>query len=213
MDLILREDKDILVAYKKPGMATQSSNIRSEDLYSALMKYLKGKGVQKPEIHLINRIDQNVSGLVLCALNKKAAAVLSRDLQKGWITKRYKATVMREPKDREGTLRDRIYFDKKENKSYVVREDDPRFPEGKPSELRFKVIGKNLLDIELITGRHHQIRCQLGHIGCPIMGDYKYASPEIIKEFDQSRLNGIALCAYHLEFNHPVTGEKKIIEI
>ena len=120
---------------------------------------------------------------------------------------------MREPKDREGTLRDRIYFDKKENKSYVVREDDPRFLKGKPSELRFKVIGKNLLDIELLTGRHHQIRCQLGHIGCPIMGDYKYASPEIIKEFDQSRLNGIALCAYYLEFNHPVTGEKIIIEI
>ncbi len=213
MDLILREDKDILVAYKKPGMATQSSNIRSEDLYSALMKYLKNKGVQKPEIHLINRIDQNVSGLVLCALNKKAAAVLSRDLQKGSITKIYKATVMGEPESKEGTLVDWIYFDKKENKSYVVKKGDPRYPEAKRAELKYKVVGANLLDIELITGRHHQIRCQLANMGCPIMGDYKYATKEMAENFGDTRLSGIALVAYHLEFNHPATGERIIVEI
>ena len=213
MDLIVREDKDILVAYKKPGMATQSSNIRSEDLYSALMKYLKGKGVQKPEIHLINRIDQNVSGLVLCALNKKAAAVLSRDLQNGSITKIYKATVMGEPESKEGTLVDWIYFDKKENKSYVVKKGDPRYLEAKRAELKYKVVGANLLDIELITGRHHQIRCQLANMGCPIMGDYKYATKEMAENFGDTRLSGIALVAYHLEFNHPATGEKIIIEI
>ncbi len=213
MDLILREDKDILVAYKKPGMATQSSNIRSEDLYSALMKYLKNKGVQKPEIHLINRIDQNVSGLVLCALNKKAAAVLSRDLQKGSITKIYKATVMGEPESKEGTLVDWIYFDKKENKSYVVKKGDPRYQEAKRAELKYKVVGDNLLDIELITGRHHQIRCQLANMGCPIMGDYKYATKEMAENFGDTRLSGIALVAYHLEFNHPATGERIIVEI
>lgn len=213
MDLILREDKDILVAYKKPGMATQSSNIRSEDLYSALMKYLKGKGVQKPEIHLINRIDQNVSGIVLCALKREAAAVLTADLQKGSITKIYKATVMGEPESKEGTLVDWIYFDKKENKSYVVKKGDPRYQEAKRAELKYKAQGANLLDIELITGRHHQIRCQLANMGCPIMGDYKYATKEMAENFGDTRLSGIALVAYHLEFNHPATGERIIVEI
>lgn len=213
MDLIVREDKDILVAYKKPGMATQSSSITQEDLYSALMKYLKNKGVKNPEIHLINRIDQNVSGLVLCALNKKAAAVLTSDLQKGSITKIYKANVVREPEKSEGTLVDYIYFDKKDNKSYVVDKGDSRYSQAKEAKLKYKVVGPGLLEIELITGRHHQIRCQLSNMGCPIMGDYKYASKEDAATFSDTRLKGIALCAYHLEFNHPVTGERITAEI
>jgi 23S rRNA pseudouridine1911/1915/1917 synthase len=213
LDLVLREDKDILVAYKKPGIATQSSSITQEDLYSALMKYLKNKGVAKPEIHLINRIDQNVSGIVLCALNSKAAAVLTSDLNKGSITKIYKASVVREPEKKEGTLVDYIFFNKKENKSYVVDKSDKRFAQAKKSELKYKVTAPGQLEIELITGRHHQIRCQLSNMGCPIIGDYKYASDEDKASFSDTRLSGIALCAYHLEFNHPATGERITVEI
>ena len=214
---VLYEDNHLIAVAKKAGDIVQGDKTGDVPLSDMVKAYLKEKYHKPGEVFLgvVHRLDRPVSGVVLFARTSKALPRLGKMFaEHEAVRKTYLAIVGNRPPEPQGTL---IHWLTRNEKQNTARAYDREVPNSKKAVLDYRIVAQSeryyLLEITLHTGRHHQIRCQLGHIGCPIMGDYKYASPEIIKEFDQSRLNGIALCAYHLEFNHPATGERIIVEI
>ena len=220
---IIFEDKHMLVAYKPAGIATQTARIGQQDMVSELKNYLakkpeyQGKGV--PYLGLIHRLDQPVSGILVFAKNPKAAGSLSSQLNGGGMKKYYYAVVCGKPKEETGRLEDYIYKDGKTNLSLIVKQD---FPEAKKALLFYKEVKTlmvietgqeaTLVEIELITGRHHQIRAQMAHAGMPLLGDSKYGS-EQSKDFSRGiGCKTVALCAYKLMLKHPVTGKDMVFE-
>lgn len=201
-DNILVNNHHFLAFNKPGGMAVQSIKNKEESLEVMLYHYAKA------QLFLLHRIDQPCSGIVLFAKKKNTAAYFTEGLQNQTIGRTYLAIVHSKPEQETGTLFHYLFAHKKSNKSYVV---DENHKEGKPATLDFKYLGSlsgtdhHLLEINLKTGRHHQIRAQLGAIGCPIIGDLKYGSK--IKRTDQS----IALHAWKMNFKHPV--DHKNVEI
>ncbi|MCQ2081425.1 MAG: RluA family pseudouridine synthase [Lachnospiraceae bacterium] len=224
MKNIIYEDDHIIVAYKPAGIATQTSRVGQQDMVSELKNYIhkfnKQNGIKKePYLGLIHRLDQPVCGLLVFAKTKTAAAMLSHQLDTGEIQKYYYAIVMGKPKNTKDVLIDYLYKDGRTNMSYVVKED---FPEAKKAALEYRVVKTlvaleenveaTLLEIKLITGRHHQIRVQLSNAGIPILGDGKYGSMKS-KDFSKdSACRNLALCAHKLRFRHPMTGEEMTFE-
>lgn len=208
---ILFEDDYILAVYKKAGIATQTGSVSRMDLYSQVVNYLSGSNPGKAEAHIINRLDQPVKGIVLFAKDSVTAAKLSAQHKSDSLNKYYLATVFGHPTNQEGELK---HFVKKLPSSNVSCVCSPDDKEGKLARLLFKVVKSNeftsLLDIKLITGRHHQIRLQLSDIGCPILGDLKYGTDESIAFSRENRINHVELEAYRLSFLHPHT-KKQII--
>ncbi len=206
---IIYKDKDILVVNKPSGVPIETKNIAQKDLESSIKNMLSNEGIKNPYLAAINRLDQPVGGLVLFALNKKAAAKLSDDLSKGRIDKYYKAEVFGEFEIKEGTLEDYLYKDSKINMSFAIKENDPRFKEGKKAILEYREETPGILVIKLITGRHHQIRVQLSNAGHPILGDTKYGSNESKTESEKRGIGELKLKAFRLIINHPKTDERK----
>ncbi len=175
---ILYEDRDLYVVYKPAGLAAQSAKSYETDLVSELKKYQKS-----PELYLIHRLDQPVEGLLAVARTRQGAAGLNRQLQDGSLNKEYLAVVLGIPDKPEGTLED---FLKKEGQTALVT--DPEDPEAKVARLNYRVLGTaeaegssvSLVRVHIDTGRFHQIRVQLAHLGHPLLGDRKYGSPESI---------------------------------
>lgn len=220
---IIFEDKHILVAYKPAGIATQTARVGQQDMVSELKNYLSKKpeyaGKGTPYLGLIHRLDQPVSGLLVFGKTPKATSALSSQLLNGGLKKHYDAIVYGNPDKEAGSLENYIYKDGKTNRSLIVKED---FPEAKRALLHYKKVKTlmvieaqqeaSLVEIELITGRHHQIRAQMAYAGMPLLGDSKYGS-EISKEFSREiGCKTVALCAYKLIFNHPVTGKEMMFE-
>ena len=208
---IIFEDSNILIIYKPAGVPVQTASITSKDCISEIKNYLSKKGVENPYVAVINRLDQPVSGLVLFALDQKAAAKLSDDLQNGRIDKYYHAKVYGEFEEKEGTLTDVLYKDAKQNISMVVKEGDAHFKDGKKAILYYREVSPGELDIKLITGRHHQIRVQLASAGHPILGDLKYGTDESKEETKNKGIDGLQLTSYKLVFRHPTTKKELII--
>ena len=198
MDVIF-EDDSILVCYKPAGLATQTKNIGEKDMESEALSYLKEKG-EKPEIHIVHRLDQPVEGVMVLAKTKDAAAKLTKQLSEHNFKKRYYAIITRESFPEEGHLVDYIVKDNRTNLSKVVGQNNPR---AKKAELEYHTIDqwddRKLLDIELFTGRHHQIRLQLASRTAPILGDVKYGGVTTGRN--------LALCSWFIGFIHPDTGE------
>ena len=205
---ILYKDSDVLVVNKPAGMPVETKSITQKDLESEVKKLLVGEGIKNPTVSVINRLDQPVNGLVLFALNKEAAAKLSKDLTDGKIEKYYKALIFGEMEEKEGTLTDMLFKDSKNNCSMAVLPNDPRFKQAKKAVLEYKEIKPGMLDIHLITGRHHQIRVQLANAGHPILGDTKYASLESKEETEKRNIKSLQLTSYRLIFIHPKSKEK-----
>ena len=205
---IIYKDSDIIVVNKAAGVPVQTKNITQKDCESEIKKMLAAEGRKNPYLAVINRLDQPVSGLVLFALNKNAAAKLSDDLVKGRIDKFYKAEIFGEFEQKEGILEDMLYKDAKANVSFMVDEKDPRYKEAKKAVLEYKEVSPGSLEIKLITGRHHQIRVQLANAGHPILGDTKYGNEASIEEASKRGIKELKLKAYKLEINHPRTGER-----
>lgn len=202
---IIYEDNDILVCHKPAGVATQTKRLGQQDMESLLKNYRAKKG-EPPNIWVVHRLDQPVEGVMVFEKNQKAAADLSKQVQQHVIGKYYYAVSAYAPTERAGVLEDYLLTDKKANVTKVVAAGTK---DAKLAKLEYKVIeakeGKTLLRVKLHTGRQHQIRVQMAHMGCPLIGDSKYG--------EGTNKDGLALCSYRLEFRHPGTNKKMEFEI
>jgi len=205
---VLYEDNHILVVNKPNNMLVQpdpTGDLALEDLAKQYIKvhYNKPGAVFLNAVH---RIDRPVSGVVVFARTSKALSRLNEQFRSKEVIKTYWAIVKEKPKELSATVTDYIRRDAKKNKSFVCPQDAR---DAKRASLSYKLIASsdnyNLLEIDLHTGRHHQIRCQLAHLGCPIKGDLKYGAARSNKD------GGISLHARSIEFTHPVTKERLTI--
>lgn len=202
---IIHEDKDIILVHKPAGVATQTKRLGQQDMESLLKNY-RAKRNEPPQIWVVHRLDQPVEGIMVFAKNQKAAGELSKQVQQHIIGKYYYAASIHEPKEKEGVLEDYLLTDKKTNVTQVVSAE---VKDAKKAKLEYEVIDtkadKTLIRVRLHTGRQHQIRVQMAHMDCPLIGDGKYGE-------GLSR-EGLALCSYRLEFLHPATRKKVQFEI
>ncbi|HET9571346.1 MAG TPA: RluA family pseudouridine synthase [Bacteroidales bacterium] len=199
---VLYEDNHLLIVNKACGEIVQVDKTGDLSLEESLKLWLKEKYNKPGNVFLgvTHRLDRPVTGIVVFAKTSKALPRLNEMFQKGEIHKTYWALVKNPPKQLEGVLEHYLVRNEKQNKSYAY---DVEKPDSKKAILHYKVIGKSdtyfLLEIDLKTGRHHQIRCQLAKMGCPIKGDLKYG-------FDRSNKDGgISLHSRHIAFVHPVS--------
>lgn len=206
---IVFEDDVLIVCHKYPGIAVQTAALGQADMVSELKKYLAGQGEKNPYLAVVHRLDQPVEGLLVFAKTEAAAASLSKQVQDHDFTKEYTAQVYGKMPQKQGELTDFLVKDARSNTSRVVSEKDKN---GKRSVLSYEVSEETektqTLRILLKTGRHHQIRVQLSHAGCPILGDTKYGTEEAKRYAAEQGVKQLRLCASRLEFTHPVTGKQ-----
>ena len=206
---VVYEDNHIIIVNKRSGEIVQSDKTGDKPLAETVKDYIKVKYHKPGNVFLgvVHRLDRPVSGLVLFARTSKALTRLNDLFRTGDIHKTYWAIVKNTPTQPEGTLENWIVRNEKQNKSYAY---DHEVPGAKRALLSYRIIGKTdrytLLEIHLMTGRHHQIRCQLAHMGCPIRGDLKYGAPRSNPD------GGISLMAKQIDFVHPVTKEQITIK-
>lgn len=201
---IIYEDHHILVCEKPAGIPSQTRRSGEKDMVSILKNYLyeKEPGKGEPYLGLIHRLDQPVQGLMVYAKTLFAARELNKQVTDKTMKKLYLAVAWGEIQEKQGIMCDYLLKNGKQNISAVVT---AKTPGGKKSELKYRVLDqadrKNLIEIELLTGRHHQIRVQMSHRGIPLEGDTKYGY-----RMEEGATSGeIGLCAYRLEFIHPKT--------
>lgn len=205
---ILYEDNHIIVVNKAAGEIVQGDKTGDESLCESLKKFLKEK-YNKPGnvfVGLPHRLDRPVSGVVVFAKTSKALERLNEMFRNGNVKKIYWAITKEAPQEHEAELSHWILRNEKKNKSFAYNKE---VKGSKHALLHYRHIAAsqnyNLIEVELKTGRHHQIRCQLSAIGCPIKGDLKYGAA-------RSNVDGsISLHARHVEFIHPVS--KTLISI
>lgn len=212
---IVYEDKDQIVIHKPAGVATQTARLGEKDLVSEVKNHIaKESGSSNPYVAVINRLDQPVEGIVLFAKNAKAAATLTSQLQDGTMQKFYYAAVFGQMDMPEGTLIDYMEKDARSNLSRVVSEASKSAKKAILSyEVKEKLEKMQLLQIQLLTGRHHQIRVQFSHRKHPLIGDTKYGSPESISLSREVQARVPSLCAFCLKWKHPVTKKEVCVEI
>ena len=202
---IIYEDNHIIVVEKKPNIPSQADKTEDIDMLTLVKQYIKEK-YQKPGnvyLGLVHRLDRPVGGVMVFAKTSKAASRLSEQVRNKTFKKSYIAIVNGKMEKNEDTLIDYLWKDEKNNTSYVVKETKKK---AKKAELDYKVLKydreKNIsiIEIDLHTGRHHQIRVQLSSRGHSIIGDSKYHGKNIDK--------GLCLWAYKLTIEYPTTKER-----
>ena len=206
---VIYEDNHIIIVNKQSGEIVQGDKTGDRPLSDIVKDYIKEK-YQKPGavfLGVVHRLDRPVSGLVVFARTSKALTRLNKMFAEGEVHKTYWAIVRNAPRTSEGTLEHWLVRNEKLNKSYAY---DTEKPNAKKAILKYRAIGRSdnytLLEVRLLTGRHHQIRCQLATMGCPIKGDLKYGAP-------RSNPDGsISLMARRVEFIHPVSKEPIVVE-
>lgn len=207
MDIIY-EDNHIIVVNKDSGELVQGDKTGDTPIVDKLKNYLKERYNKPGNVFcgVVHRIDRPVSGLVIFAKTSKALARLNKMLKDGEIKKTYRAIVEGKPEKDSDTLEIFMVSNGKINKSFVSSQDDPN---AKKAILQYKTVktGDNysILEINLKTGRKHQIRLMLSNIGHPIKGDLKYGARRSNKD------GSISLQAHRLSFVHPVS--KKEIDL
>ena len=196
---VLYEDNHIIAINKKSGDIVQGDKTGDAPLSDFVKAYIKKKYNKPGEVFLgtIHRLDRPTSGVVLYARTSKALTRMNEQFREKQVQKTYWAVVDNAPSNDSGTLENYLLKNQKQNKSYVTKGSD-----GKHAILDFKMLKKldNFFHLEIKpkTGRHHQIRVQLAHIGCIIKGDLKYGAKRSNKDAS------IHLLAQKLEFIHPV---------
>lgn len=193
---ILYEDNHIIVVEKKPNILCQSDNTKDMDLLTMIKSYIKEKYNKPGNVYLglVHRLDRPVGGIMVYAKTSKAASRLSEIIRKHEMQKEYLLVCSGSLND-EGIMED--YIERIDTKSVISTEE-----KGKYAKLEYEVLeranGLNLVKVNLITGRHHQIRLQFASCKCPLYGDQLYGKQD---------KNQIALFAYHLSFKHPTKDE------
>ncbi|MBR6867380.1 MAG: RNA pseudouridine synthase [Prevotella sp.] len=206
---VVYEDNHVIIVAKQSGEIVQGDKTGDTPLSDIVKQYIKEKYQKPGEVFLgvVHRLDRPVGGLVVFARTSKALSRLNRMFAEGEVHKTYWAIVKNTPHEPEGTLIHWLVRNEQQNKSYAY---DHEVPRSKRAVLKYRVIGHSdnysLLEVNLMTGRHHQIRCQLAKMGCPIRGDLKYGAP-------RSNPDGsISLLSRRVEFIHPVSKLPIVVE-
>jgi len=210
---VIYEDNHIIIVAKESGEIVQGDKTGDTPLSETVKAYLKEKYQKPGEVFLgvVHRLDRPVSGLVVFARTSKALTRLNRMFAEGQVHKTYWAIVPNENSSlftlHSSLLTHWLVRNEKQNKSYAY---DREVPHSKKAQLSYRVIGRGdryqLLEVQLMTGRHHQIRCQLSKVGMPIRGDLKYGAP-------RSNPDGsISLLSRRVEFIHPVSKLPIVVE-
>ena len=217
---VIYEDNHIIIVNKKSGEIVQGDKTGDRPLSDIVKDYIKEKYAKPGAVFLgvVHRLDRPVSGLVVFARTSKALSRLNKMFAEGEVHKTYWAIVRSEKVKVKSekfatatqdwqTLEHWLVRNEKQNKSYAY---DQEKPNAKKAILKYRVLSQSdnysLLEVNLMTGRHHQIRCQLAAIGCPIKGDLKYGAP-------RSNPDGsISLLSRRVEFVHPVSKDTIIAE-
>lgn len=204
---VVYEDNHLIIVYKESGEIVQGDKTGDTPLSETVKAYIKDKYHKPGAVFLgvVHRLDRPVSGLVIFARTSKALARLNDMFRRGDIHKTYWAITQNAPPVEQDTLTSWLQRNERQNKSYVY---DKEVPNSKKAVLNYHLRSCSdrycLIEVELLTGRHHQIRAQLSHIGCPIKGDLKYGAK-------RSNPDGsISLLSCKVEFVHPVS-KKNII--
>ena len=199
---VIYEDNHIIIVNKTVNEICQGDKTGDKPLLDVVKDYIKQK-YNKPGnvfLGLPHRLDRPTSGIVMFARTDKALSRLNAMFSKGDVHKTYWAITANVPQNSEGKLSNLLVRNEKLNKSFVTQKN---VDGAKLAELEYKIIASSdryfLWEINLLTGRHHQIRCQLSHIGCPIKGDLKYGFPRSNPD------GGISLHARRINFIHPVS--------
>lgn len=206
---VVYEDNHIIIVNKESGEIVQGDKTGDIPLSEMVKAYIKEKYAKPGAVFLgvVHRLDRPVSGLVVFARTSKALSRLNDMFRNGQVHKTYWAIVQQRPEHEEGTLENWLVRNEKQNKSYAYQRE---VPNSKKAILKYRMIGQSeryyLLEVNLLTGRHHQIRCQLAAMGCPIKGDLKYGAK-------RSNPDGsISLLAHRVEFIHPVSKQHIVVE-
>ncbi len=196
--LVLYKNNQLIALNKPAGLPVQEDKTGDKALINLAEIYSKSK------LHLIHRLDRPASGVALFAKTPTALAHLNEQFRERKVSKIYLAAVGEKPPEEEGTLVH--YLEKKPHANRTIAHKDKK-PGAKRSELKYRLISRSdnyyLLEVELFSGRHHQIRAQLAAIGCPIKGDVKYGFRR------GNRDRSIHLHAWKLRFTHPISGERE----
>ncbi|MBQ9356730.1 MAG: RluA family pseudouridine synthase [Prevotella sp.] len=212
---VVYEDNHIIIVSKQSGEIVQGDKTGDRPLSDIVKDYIKEKYQKPGEVFLgvVHRLDRPVSGLVVFARTSKALARLNKMFAQGEVHKTYWAIVGSDKREgmsdeTEPTLVTHwLTRNEQQNKSYA---HDHEVPGSKKAQLRYRVIGRGdrylLLEAQLLTGRHHQIRCQLSALGMPIKGDLKYGAPRSNPD------GGISLLSRRVEFIHPVSRQPICVE-
>lgn len=205
---VVYEDNHLIIVNKTASEIVQGDKTGDTPLSETVKQYIKEKYAKPGNVFLgvVHRLDRPVSGLVVFAKTSKSLARLNEMFRNSEVKKTYWAIVKQRPPQDEGELVNYLVRNEKQNKSYAY---DKEVKNSKKAVLHYRLIGHSqnyfLLEVDLKTGRHHQIRCQLAKMGCPIKGDLKYG-------FARSNPDGsICLHAHRVKFVHPVS--KELIDV
>ena len=202
---IVYEDNHLLVFDKKAGEIVQGDKTGDEALSETLKAFVAMRDSKPGKVFMgvPHRLDRPVCGLCIVAKASKALERLNAMFRNSEVHKTYLALCCAAPQQPEGLLEDWMERNERLNKSFITRKPGPG---AKLAKLRYRHVADtehyHLLEVELLTGRHHQIRCQLSHMGCPIKGDLKYGAPRSNPD------GGICLQAHSVTFVHPVRKEE-----
>ena len=229
---ILHEDASIFVIHKPAGIAVQSARVGQMDCESELRNYLARKG-ESPYIGLVHRLDQPVEGVLVVARTKDVAAKLNKQLAADTLNKNYLAVVHLKAGEVPDTAVFKDYMVKDGQMARIIGSDSQtgQFPDSsqrcavaydknaKKAILKYQILQKSndlniaLVDIQIETGRFHQIRCQMSYHGMPLLGDVKYGSSVSVELSRELGIRQTALCANRIAFKHPVTGKLMEFEV
>jgi len=208
MPEILYEDNHLIAINKRSSDLSQGDKSGDTSLDTEVKRYIAEKYNKPGDVFLgvVHRLDRPVSGVILYARTSKALARMNEMFRSAQVRKIYLAIVKERPPEDKDTITHFLKRNEKQNKTYVY---DTEVKDSKKASLTYQIAGRSdryyLLEIELHSGRHHQIRAQLAGIGCPVKGDLKYG-------FNRSNEDGsISLMARRLEFIHPVKKGKVVI--
>lgn len=204
------EDNHIIVVVKPQNIPSQEDESKDMDMLTIVKSYIKEKANKPGNVYLglVHRLDRPTGGVMVFAKTSKAADRLRVQMQEGGFQKRYLAVVNGKPKEKRAKLVNHLLKNARTNTVQVV----PELTTGaKRAELEYEVIDEkekvSLVSVELMTGRSHQIRVQMKHIGCPIYGDVRYGGDKLAKG------HNLALWAYELKFVHPTTKENMTFRV